>query len=123
MRHVTLRHAVLTLVLIPFCFFLADLVNIYISHALLQVTPPQPSTDQAADSSLVQPPSPDAKQMVKTILSSGIFVVPTNVLALDPDAKATAPPPPPIELAGKLKLLGTAIRERLSALSNGSGFD
>ena len=106
-----IRHAVLALVLIPSCFFLADLVSIYVSHALLHVTPSDPSTDSVTSSPVGQPPSPDAKQMVKTILSSGIFVVPTSVLALDPDAKATAPPPPPIELAGKLKLLGTAIRD------------
>lgn len=113
MRRVTLRHAVLVFVLIPSCFFLADLINVYISHALLQITPPEPHTDQVADSPFAQPPSPDATQMVKAILSSGLFVVPANFSALDPDAEATAPPPPspPIELAGKLKLLGTAIRD------------
>ena len=112
MRRVTLRHALLAFALIPSCFFLADLVNVYISHALLHVAPPEPSADQAADSPLAQPPSPDATQMVKAILSSGLFVVPANLSALNPDGEATAPPPPPpIELAGKLKLLGTAIRD------------
>ncbi len=112
MRRVTLRHAVLALLLIPSCFFLADLVNVYVSHALLQVAPPEPSTDQATASLVAQASSRDAKQMVKAILSSGLFVLPANFSALDPDAEATAPPPPPpIELAGKLKLLGTAIRD------------
>lgn len=110
MRRVTLRHAVFALVLIPSCFFLADLVNVYISHALLQVTPPEPSTDQTTDSLFAQPPSPDAKQMVKAILSSGVFVVPANVLlALDPGTQQNTPPPPPLEFDGKLKLLGTAL--------------
>jgi type II secretory pathway component PulC len=113
MPRVTLRHAVLAFVLIPSCFFLADMVNVYVSHALLQVTPPEPSTDQATASLLAQSPSPDAtQQMVKTILSSGLFVVPANLSALDPESEATVPPPPsPIELTGKLKLLGTAIRD------------
>jgi type II secretion system protein C len=36
------------------------------------------------------------------------------VSALDPTAKpVSAPPPPPIEVAGKLKLLGTAIGDRM----------
>jgi general secretion pathway protein C len=110
MRHVTVRHAVLAFLLIPSCFFLADVVNVYISHALLQITPLDPSTNQAADSSFAQVPSPDSTQMVKAILSSGLFVVPANVSALDPDARQhDTPPPQPLEFAGKLKLLGTAL--------------
>lgn len=109
---VTLRHALLAFVLTPSCWLLADMVNVYVSHALLQVTPPEPSTDQTTASLAAQAPSFDATQMVKAILSSGVFVVPANALALDPDAEATTPPPPPpIELVGKLKLLGTAIRD------------
>jgi type II secretory pathway component PulC len=112
MPRVTLRHAVLAFVLIPTCFFLADLVNVYISHALLQVTPPEPSTEQATASLIAQLPLPDTTQMVKAILLSRLFVVPANALEPDPDVENTAPPPPPpIELAGKLKLLGTAIRD------------
>lgn len=113
MRRVTPRHVVLAFVLIPSCFFLADLVNVYVSHALLQVAPPEPSTDRATASLIAQPPLPDTTQMVKAILLSKLFVVPANALALDPDGEVTAPPPPPppIELAGKLKLLGTALRE------------
>jgi type II secretory pathway component PulC len=112
MRRVTLRHVVLAFVLIPSCFFLADLVNVYVSHALLQVAPLEPATDRATASLAAETSSPDTTQMVKAILSSGVFDVPANVLAPDSDGEAAAPPPPPpIELAGKLKLLGTAIRE------------
>lgn len=107
---VTLRHALLASLLTPSCFLLADMVNVYVSHALLQVAPPELSTDQATASLVAQAPSPDAKQMVKTILSSGVFVVPANVLlALDPGAQQNTPPPQPLEFAGKLKLLGTAL--------------
>lgn len=111
MRRVTLQQALRASVLTLSCWLLADMVNVYVSHALLQVAPPEPSTDSVTASPGAQPPSPDATQMVKAILSSGIFVVPANTLALDPDTEATPPPQPPIELAGKLKLLGTAIRD------------
>ncbi|NWF71652.1 MAG: hypothetical protein HXY51_01215 [Nitrospirae bacterium] len=112
MRHVTVRHAMLAFLLIPSCFFLADLVNVYISHRLLQITPLELSTNQAAASPFVQVPSHDTTQMVKDILSSGLFVVPANFSALDPEAEdGTPPPPPPIDLVGKLKLLGTAFRD------------
>jgi type II secretory pathway component PulC len=112
MPRVTLRYAVLAFILIPTCFFLADLVNVYVSHALLQVAPRGPSTDEATASLIAQPPLPDTTQMVKAILLSKLFVVPANALEPNPDVEDTAPPPPPpIELAGKLKLLGTALRE------------
>ena len=110
---VTPRHASIAFMLTLSCWMSADMVNVYVSHALLQVTPPDPSTDSVTASLAAQPPSPDTTQMVKAILSSGVFVVPANVSGLDPDAEEAAapPPPPPIELAGKLKLLGTAIRD------------
>lgn len=109
MRRVTFRHAVLGFVLISSCFFLADLINVYVSHALLQVTPPEPPTDRAAASLGAQASSSDTTQMVKAILTSGVFVVPANVLALDPKTQQATPPPQPLDFAGKLKLLGTAL--------------
>ena len=110
---VTLRHALLAFALTPSCWFLADMVNVYISHALLQVTPLELSTDPSAASHVAKPSVPDATLMVDAILSSGIFAVPHNATALNPNGEnATAPQPPPIELVGKLKLLGTAIRDR-----------
>ena len=110
---VTLRHTLLASMLTLSCWLLADMVNGYVSHALLQVTPLEPSTNPISGSPGAQAPTPDATELVNAILSSGLFVVPVNVSALDPDGQgAAAPSPPPIELAGKLKLLGTAIRDR-----------
>lgn len=95
------------------CWFIAHTLNAYVSHALLavQVEPAAPRDAQAAP-----PPDarPDPKEMAKVILSSGLFVVPAApaVAAEDGEEIGTGPAHlPPIELAGKLKLLGTAIRD------------
>jgi general secretion pathway protein C len=89
----------------------AHTLNAYVSHALLLIPNIGAPTPEAL-ASTAEPPS-DSVQMAQVILSSGLFMVPPNASALNPDADESQapPPPPPIEVVGKLKLLGTAIRE------------
>ena len=108
---VSRRHVSYAFVLTLSCWLIADNVNVYVSHALLEMPPLEAAIDPLAASSVADTPPSDATQMAKAILSSGLFVVPADLSALDPDSEQpSAPPPPqPIELTGKLKLLGTAI--------------
>lgn len=87
-------------------------MNAYVADALLP--------DFVQESFIHDSPSPadspsdDVMQMAKSILASGLFVVPADISSLDPTSKPIAAPPhPPIELAGKLKLLGTAIGDQM----------
>jgi type II secretion system protein C len=95
------------------CWLIADTVNVYVSHALLDVLPAGPSNDSSAAPPVAPASLPDATQMAKAVLSAGLFVVPAKNASLDPDAEdaPAPPPPPPLELVGKLKLLGTALRD------------
>lgn len=92
------------------CWFIAHALNAYVSHALLPV---QVESAAPRDAQAVPPPDarPDPKEMAKVILTSGLFVVPVAPAVAEEDGGESAPPAPPIELAGKLKLLGTAIRD------------
>lgn len=110
---VSRRHVSYAFALTLACWLIADSVNVYVSHALLEGPPPEPATDSISVSPITEAPPSDAMQMAKAILSSGLFVVPADLSALDPDEErpSAPPPPPPIELTGKLKLLGTAIRD------------
>jgi general secretion pathway protein C len=108
----TFRKGLLALVMTIACWLIAHAINAYVSHALLPDLAVKPA---AHDSPLpIDPASDDAMQMAKAILASGLFVIPADTSALDPTERKAAPPPPPppIELAGKLKLLGTAIGDR-----------
>lgn len=107
------RHVSYAFVLTLSCWLIADSVNVYVSHALLEMPPLEPAADSISAASVSQTPPSDATQMAKAILSSGLFVIPADLSALDPDEErpSAPPPPPPIELTGKLKLLGTAIRD------------
>ena len=98
-----------TLTIIGWLF--AHSFNAYVSHALLLI-PDIGAPTPGAVASTAEPP-PDPVQMAQVILSSGLFAVPPNasVLNSDADDSQAPPPPPPIEVAGKLKLLGTALRE------------
>jgi type II secretion system protein C len=110
---VSRRHTSIAFALTLSCWLIADSVNGYLAHLLLDVSPPMPGADSGPAVPVTAAPPSDAAQHVKAILASGLFVVPPDLSALDPDAErpsAPPPPPPPIELAGKLKLLGTAIR-------------
>lgn len=110
---VSRRHVSYAFVLTLSCWLIADSVNVYVSHALLEIPPPEAAPDSILAAPVSQTPPSDAMQMAKVILSSGLFVVPADLSALDPDEErpSAPPPPPPIELTGKLKLLGTAIRD------------
>jgi type II secretion system protein C len=110
---VSRRDVSVAFVLTLSCWLISHSVNAYISYALFEVPPPDPVTEPISAAPIPEPPPVDSKQLAKAILSSGLFVVPPDLSALDPDAEqpSAPPPPPPIELAGKLKLLGTALRE------------
>ncbi len=86
-------------------------VNGYVSYSLLTVPPATIPVTEPPSSSASAPADGDA--LAKTILSSGLFVVPVGAERVNPDAEEAAPQaPPPLELAGKLKLLGTALGGR-----------
>lgn len=89
----------------------AHAFNAYVSHALLLIPDIGAQSPDAVEST-AEPPH-DPVQMAQVILSSGLFVVPPRASLQNSDTEEPeAPPPPsPIELVGKLKLLGTAIRE------------
>lgn len=110
---VSRRHVLYVFVLTLSCWLIADNVNVYVSHALLEMPPLEAAPDSIPAAPVSQTPPSDATQMAKVILSSGLFVVPADLSALDPEEErpSAPPPPPPIELTGKLKLLGTAIRD------------
>jgi general secretion pathway protein C len=109
---ITLRKGLLACTLTLACWLIAHSINAYVAEALLPDLAVKPAAHDAP--SLTDPTSGDAMQMAKAILASGLFVIPADTSALDPTArKAAPPPPPPLELAGKLKLLGTAIGDRM----------
>lgn len=86
-------------------------VNGYVSYALLTVPPATAPATEPLPSSSAAPADGDA--LTKTILTSGLFVVPAHAERHDPDAEDASPQaPPPIEFAGKLKMLGTALGGR-----------
>ncbi len=105
------RQLILGLYLGIGAFLTAHSVNGYMSYALLPMPPATVSTTEPPPSSAPGPADGDA--LAKSILSSGLFVVPTRAERQNPGADEAAPQaPPPLELAGKLKLLGTALGGR-----------
>lgn len=104
----TIRKAAFACAMTIACWLIAHAVNVYVSYALLPAPAVEAFTPEASASSVSQP---DATQMAKTILSSGLFVVPADPRALDPESEEAPAAAPPLELAGKLKLLGTAFKE------------
>jgi type II secretion system protein C len=108
----TTRKVLLATVLTLSCWLLADTVNVYVSHALIESG--APAAPQMPQASTPTPSSPDPEQHAKIILDSGLFpVVPGSRLRNgEEDEPKAPPPPPPLELTGKLKLLGTTLGDR-----------
>lgn len=105
------RQLILGLYLGIAAFLTAHGVNAYVAYTLLTVPPATAPATEPLSPSASAPADGDA--LARTILSSGLFVVPAGAGRLNPDAEEAAPAaPPPIELAGKLKLLGTALGGR-----------
>jgi type II secretion system protein C len=93
-------------------FLIAHAVNGYVSHVLSEIPLSNPMT-LTTTASLSASSHIESKELAQAILSSGLFLVPSNASSVDSEEQeAAAPPPPPLELTGKLKLLGTAISDR-----------
>ncbi|NGZ04324.1 MAG: hypothetical protein CV090_14890 [Nitrospira sp. WS238] len=111
----TLRNGLLVGTLTIASWLIAHSMNAYMADALLPEMVVEPAVHDS--SSPGSPSSDDAMQLAQSILASGLFVLPPGVLSLDPSApnaqKAAPPPTPPLELVGKLKLLGTAIGNQI----------
>lgn len=100
------RRAVFALYLSLFAFVLAHSVNAFVAYSIarpgdaLVATAAQP--DGPAE-------SPDPRALAQSILSGHLFALPANPTIETADGSPATPPPPPLNAAGKVTLIGTVM--------------
>ncbi len=113
-QHAWGRRAILAAYVVVLAFVLAHSVNAYVSYSLtasidspLPVIVPQNAPAE----------SRDAKVLAESILVARLFPVPPGADTLSGSGQPAPPPPPPLDVARKVRLLGTAVNSHNGGLA------
>ena len=100
------RHAILGLYVALFAFLLAHSVNAFVAYSIAR-------PGEAPVATFVQQDEPGEKTtpqaLAQAIIAGGVFLLPANPNATLADGQPAAPPPPPLNVAKKVSLIGTAL--------------
>lgn len=108
------RQAIFGLYVAIFAFFLAHSVNAFVTYSITRPLD-APAASPAEQDTPVD--APDPQSLAQSILSGGLFAIPADPNALLPDGQPAAPPSPPLNVAKKVSLIGTALNSRTGGVA------
>jgi general secretion pathway protein C len=108
------RQAIFGLYLAIFAFFLAHSVNAFVTYS---ITKPLEAPAAAPVQQDNPGEAPDPQSLTQSILAGGLFVVPADPKALLPGGQPAAPPPPPLNVAKTVALIGTALNSNTGGIA------
>jgi len=104
-RHMWIRRAMLGVYVMSVTCVLAHSINAFVAHSL---TASMDSTLPVMVPHRASPETYNARALAESILAARLFPVPAGAGSLSADGQA-APPPPPLNVAKTILLLGTAV--------------
>jgi len=110
MKSTHIRRFVIVLYLLASTLLIAHSINAFVEYGLA-VTPTSGSNLPVATEP-VSSPAETPIQLVERIRSSGLFPLPAQPAGLTADGAPVKPPQPPLDIAKKLRLLGTIVSDR-----------
>lgn len=110
MKSTHIRRLVIVLYLLAATLLVAHSINAFVEYELAVM--PASGSIPTVMTELVSPPTETPIQLVERIRSSGLFLVPTQSSGLSANGAPVTPPKPPLDVAKKLRLLGTIVSDR-----------
>ncbi|HSQ52639.1 MAG TPA: type II secretion system protein N, partial [Nitrospiraceae bacterium] len=114
LRQLSGRRVIFGTYLVLFAFFLAHSVNAFVAYS---ITRPSETPVAAAVQQNEPVEAPDPQTLVRSILSAGLFALPANPNDVLTGGQPATPPPPPLNAAKKVSLIGTALNSRTGGIA------
>jgi general secretion pathway protein C len=110
MKSTHIRRLVIVLYLLAATLLVAHSINAFVEHEL--VVMPESGSIPTVMTEPVSPSTENPIQLVELIRTSGLFPLPTQLSAVSANGAPVTPPKPPLDIAKKLRLLGTIVSDR-----------
>ena len=110
MKSPHIRRVVIVVYLLGATLLMAHSINAFVEYKLVVI--PEPGSNLNAMAEPVPSPVGTSIQLVEQIRASGLFPLPTQLSTLSANGAPGTPPKPPLDLAKKLRLLGTIVSDR-----------
>jgi general secretion pathway protein C len=110
MKSTHIRRLVIVLYLLAATLLLAHSINAFVEHELTAM--PESGSNQTVAAHAVSPLTETSIQLVEQIRASRLFPLPAEMAVLSANGAPAAPPKPPLDIAKKLRLLGTIVSDR-----------
>ena len=110
MKSTHIRRLVIVLYLLAATLLVAHSINAFVEYEL--VVKPESGSNRTVITEPVSAPIQTSVQLVEQISTSGLFPLPTQLSALSANGTPVTQPKPPLDIAKKLRLLGTIVSDR-----------
>jgi general secretion pathway protein C len=110
MKSTHIRRLVIMLYLLGATLLVAHSINAFVEYELAVM--PEPGSNRTVMAEPVSPPTETPIQLVEQIRTSGLFPIPTQPAGLSANGASVTLPKPPLDIAKKLRLLGTIVSDR-----------
>ncbi|MDO8357103.1 MAG: type II secretion system protein N [Nitrospirota bacterium] len=110
MKSTHIRRLVIVLYLLAATLLLAHSINAFVEHELTAM--PGSGSDKTVTTEPGSPRTESSIQLVEQIRASSLFPLPTQPSVLSANGAPAALPKPPLDIAKKLRLLGTIVSDR-----------
>lgn len=107
MLSTTVRRCIILLYLLIATFFVAHSINAFVAHSLTAMPSDADERPSLTNSAIASGDTPT--QLVEEIMHSGLFQLPVQASSNPTDTVQTKPAKPPLNIAQKLRLLGTML--------------
>lgn len=111
MKSAHIRRFIIVLYLLAATLLVAHSINAFVEHELA-VMPESGSKPAVVTTESVSLSEETSIQLVEQIKTSGLFPLPTQPSSFSANGAPITPPKPPLDIAKKLRLLGTIVSDR-----------
>lgn len=113
MKSTHIRRSIIVLYLLAATLLVAHSINAFVEYELA-VMPESGSKPDVVTSESVSLSAETSIQLAEQIKTSGLFPLPTQLPSLSANGAPITQPKPPLDIAKKLRLLGTIVSDRTS---------
>jgi general secretion pathway protein C len=110
MKSIHIRRLVIVLYLLAATLLLAHSINAFVEYELTAM--PESGSDRTVATHTGSPRTEPSIQLVEQIRASRLFPLPAEMATPSVNGAAASPPKPPLDIAKKLRLLGTIVSDR-----------
>jgi general secretion pathway protein C len=110
MKSAHIRRSIIVLYLLAATLLVAHSINAFVEYELAAM--PESGSKSSVTTELSSPPTESSIQLAEQIKTSGLFPLPTQLPSLSASGAPVTQPKPPLDIAKKLRLLGTIVSDQ-----------